>query len=99
MAKSLLALIELLLLGKAADGAKPNIILIYIDKLEFGDIVPFGSTKNRTPRLDQMARDGMRLTSFYAAPVCAVSRAQATTGCYGPRVSVPACSFRRARMG
>jgi arylsulfatase A-like enzyme len=36
-----------------------------------------------------MAREGMKLTSFYAAPVCSVSRAQLMTGCYGARVSVP----------
>ncbi len=37
-----------------------------------------------------MANEGMKLTSFYAAPVCSVSRAQLLTGCYGVRVDVPA---------
>src|ERR1700733_3833352 len=68
---------------------KPNIVLIFIDDMGYGDIGPFGSTKNRTPHLDRMAREGMKLTSFYAAPVCSVSRAQAMTGCYGQRVSLP----------
>ena len=36
-----------------------------------------------------MAKEGMKLTSFYAAPVCSASRAQLMTGCYAPRVSVP----------
>ena len=69
--------------------AKPNIVLIFIDDMGYGDIGPFGSTKNRTPNLDRMAREGMKLTSFYAAPVCSVSRAQVMTGCYGQRVSIP----------
>ena len=69
----------------AADTAparnKPNIILILIDDMGYGDIGPFGSTANRTPNLDRMAREGMKLTSFYAAPVCTPSRAQVLTGC------------------
>ena len=69
--------------------ARPNIVLIFIDDLGYGDIGPFGSTKNRTPNLDRMAKEGMKLTSFYAAPVCSVSRAQVMTGCYGQRVSIP----------
>ncbi len=73
----------------AADAARPNIVLILIDDMGYGDIGPFGSTKNRTPNLDRMAAEGMKLTSFYAAPVCSVSRAQVMTGCYGPRVSIP----------
>jgi arylsulfatase A len=56
---------------RAAEQARPpNIVLILIDDMGYGDIGPFGSTKNRTPALDRMAREGMKLTSFYAAPVC-----------------------------
>lgn len=47
----------------------------------YGDIGPFGSTKNRTPNLDRMAREGMKFTRFDAAPVCSVSRAQVMNGC------------------
>lgn len=68
---------------------KPNIVLIFVDDMGYGDVGPFGSTKNRTPNLDRMAKEGMKLTSFYAAPVCSVSRAQVITGCYGARVSIP----------
>jgi arylsulfatase A-like enzyme len=69
--------------------AKPNIVIIFIDDMGYGDIGPFGATKQKTPNLDRMAREGMKLTNFYAAPVCSVSRAQLLTGCYGARVSVP----------
>ncbi len=72
-----------------AASVRPNIVLIFIDDMGYGDIGPFGSKLNRTPNLDRMAREGMKLTSFYAAPVCSVSRAQVITGCYGQRVSIP----------
>ena len=78
-----------LTLQAIAATTKPNIILILADDMGYGDIGPFGSTKNRTPNLDRMAREGMRFTSFYAAPVCTPSRAQILTGCYAKRVSLP----------
>ncbi len=73
----------------ATKSTKPNFIIILADDMGYGDIGPFGSTKNRTPHLDRMAREGMRFTSFYAAPVCTPSRAQILTGCYAKRVSLP----------
>jgi len=104
--KTLLALTASLLLApplsgvaRHEPGAKPNIVLIFIDDMGYGDIGPFGSTKNRTPNLDQMAREGMKLTSFYAAPVCSVSRAQVLTGCYGVRVSIPGVFFPGGKEG
>ncbi|MEA3211641.1 MAG: arylsulfatase [Chthoniobacter sp.] len=81
----------------AAD--QPNIVLFFVDDLGYGDIGPFGSTKNRTPNLDRMAREGMKLTSFYAAPVCTPSRAQVLTGCYAKRVSLPNVIFPAAAIG
>jgi arylsulfatase A len=75
--------------GASPEPARPNFVVIFIDDMGYGDIGPFGATKQRTPNLDRMAREGMKLTSFYAAPVCSVSRAQLLTGCYGARVSVP----------
>ncbi|QOV90210.1 sulfatase family protein [Humisphaera borealis] len=75
---------------QAAEANRPNVVIIFIDDLGYGDIGPYGATKQKTPNLDRMAREGMKLTSFYAAPVCSVSRAQLLTGCYGARVSVPA---------
>ena len=79
----------------AAEGspARPNVVLLFIDDMGYGDIGPFGSTKNRTPNLDRMAPEGMKLTSFYAAPVCTASRAQMMTGCYAKRVSMPDVIF------
>jgi arylsulfatase A-like enzyme len=94
LSRSLALLLPLIVLPvplQAADDrpARPNVVVIFIDDLGYADIGPFGATKQKTPHLDRMAREGMKLTSFYAAPVCSVSRAQLLTGCYGARVSVP----------
>ncbi len=82
-----------------AAASKPNFILILADDLGYGDIGPFGSTRNRTPHLDRMAREGMQFTSFYAAPVCTPSRAQVLTGCYAKRVSLPNVLMPAAAIG
>jgi arylsulfatase A len=74
----------------AADNSRPNLVIILMDDMGYGDISPFNpKTKNRTPNLERMAKEGMKLTSFYAAPVCTPSRAQVLTGCYAKRVSLP----------
>ena len=89
--KTLALLLSLVLVpaGTAPqDSSKPNFIVINVDDLGTADIGPFGSKLNRTPNLDRMAREGRKLTSFYAAPVCSPSRASLMTGCY-PKRSLP----------
>ena len=66
----------------------PNFVIILMDDMGYGDIEPFGSKLNRTPNLNRMAAEGMKLTSFYCAPVCTPSRAQLMTGCYAKRVGL-----------
>ncbi len=44
----------------------PNIVFIIADDLGYGDVGAYGQTKIKTPRLDQMAREGTRFTQFYA---------------------------------
>jgi len=103
--KHLLALATLLLglfapIHAAEPARKPNVVLILIDDMGYGDISPINpNCKNRTPNLERMAREGMKLTSFYAAPVCSVSRAQVMTGCYGQRVSIPGVLSPGSRIG
>ena len=64
-----------------------NVIVIFTDDQGYQDLGCFGSPDIRTPRIDQMAKEGMRLTSFYSAnPVCSASRAALLTGCYPKRV-------------
>jgi len=69
--------------------AQPNFILIYADDLGYSDIGCFGSELNRTPALDKMADEGIRLTSFYSTSgVCTPSRSSLMTGCYPIRVGM-----------
>ena len=84
---------------RAADLARPNLVVILIDDMGYGDIGPFGSKLNRTPNLDRMAVEGMKLTSFYGAPVCTPSRAQMMTGCYAKRVSLPNVIYPSCPIG
>lgn len=67
------------LLGLAAE--KPNIIFIMADDLGYAELGCYGQKVIQTPRLDQMAQQGMRFTQFYAGcPVCAPSRSVLMTG-------------------
>jgi arylsulfatase A-like enzyme len=60
---------------------KPNIIFILADDLGYGDLGCFGQKRIKTPSLDKMAEQGMRLTQHYAgSTVCAPSRCVLMTG-------------------
>lgn len=85
--------------GQDSARRKPNFILFLCDDLGYGDIGAFGSTLNRTPQLDRMAREGMRLKSFYGNPVCTPSRAAFMTGCYAKRVAMPNVIFPSCATG
>jgi len=64
----------------------PNFVIVFLDDVGYGDLVSYGSTQNSTPRLDRMAREGTRFTSFYAQTVCGPSRGALMTGRYPGRV-------------
>ena len=82
----LFALLTVLSLNATA-AEKPNVILIMADDLGYQDLSCYGSEKLKTPVLDKLADDGIRLTSFYAgATVCTPSRMALLTGAYPPRV-------------
>lgn len=84
---ALFCLLCLPLLGHAAP--KPNVILIFADDLGYADLGCFGSTTIATPRLDQMAKEGIRLTDFHTdSPVCTPSRAALLTGTHAARIGL-----------
>ncbi|MGJ8676696.1 MAG: sulfatase family protein [Akkermansiaceae bacterium] len=72
-----------------AEITKPNIVIIYTDDQGYADLGCFGGNHVSTPRIDQMATEGAKLTSFYmGAPLCTPSRAALMTGCYPRRIDM-----------
>lgn len=70
----------------AAANPGPNILIIFTDDQGWGDLACYGNRKNRTPRLDRLAKEGTRFTSFYSQTVCGPSRSALLTGRY-PQIS------------
>ena len=84
----LLSVLCLSLSGFVLSGANPpNVILMMADDLGYNDLSCYGSKRQKTPVLDKLAKEGLRLTSFYAgATVCTPSRMALLTGAYPPRL-------------
>jgi arylsulfatase len=67
----------------------PNIIFIYADDMGYGDLGCYGAKAIKTPNIDRMAAEGLRLTSFYSvSPICTPSRAALMTGRYAARMGI-----------
>lgn len=77
--------LALLSIACSTEQTKPNFIIIFTDDQGYQDLGCFGSPNIKTPNIDQMADEGMKLTSFYAQTVCGPSRAALMTGCYPMR--------------
>ncbi|MBP9601899.1 MAG: sulfatase [Lutibacter sp.] len=74
---------------KLKETKKPNFIIVFTDDQGYADLSCFGGKHVSTPRIDQMAAEGAKLTSFYvAAPLCTPSRAALMTGSYPKRVNM-----------
>ncbi len=83
------AAIYLFVAASCAMARQPNFIVIFCDDLGYSDIGAFGSTNHRTPNIDRMAQEGVKLTSFYSTcPVCTPSRSSLMTGCYPKRIGM-----------
>ncbi len=79
---------------------KPNIVIIFTDDQGYQDIGCFGSPDIKTPHLDKMAAEGLKLTDFYAAQaVCSASRAGLLTGCYPNRLGVHGAFMPNSKQG
>ena len=83
-------LVSFVMLQSAVAEDRPNVVLMMADDLGYNDLSCYGSTKMRTPHLDRLARDGIRLTSFYSgSTVCTPSRMALLTGAYPTRLGWP----------
>jgi arylsulfatase A-like enzyme len=70
--------------------ARPNILLILVDDLGYGDLSGYGARDLRTPHLDALLARGVRSSHFYAnSPVCSPTRAALLTGRYPDLVGIP----------
>ena len=79
-ASKLTPLIVLLFAGILNAAERPNIVIIFTDDQGYGDLACYGNKKNKTPRLDQLAKEGTLFTSFYTQTVCGPSRSALLTG-------------------
>jgi arylsulfatase A-like enzyme len=77
---------------------KPNILVIFIDDMGFADPSCFGNPLMKTPHIDKLAAEGVKLTNFYVnSPICSASRVALTTGQYQGRWKIH--SFLNTRAG
>jgi arylsulfatase A-like enzyme len=91
--RNLVGMFAAVCFGAAAVGAAPltgpNVIIILTDDQGYADLGCFGGTQVETPRIDRMAAEGAKLTSFYVAgSVCTPSRSALMTGCYPKRIGL-----------
>jgi arylsulfatase A-like enzyme len=77
--------------GRAITAAgQPNVVLIVTDDVGYGDIGSYGAPDVKTPSIDSLARDGVKLTDFCAAPQCTPTRAALISGRYQQRFRLEA---------
>ncbi|MGB7347335.1 MAG: sulfatase [Pirellulaceae bacterium] len=87
-------------LANAADQSRPNVILIFIDDMGYGDVGFNGATVPKTPNLDRMAIEGMKFSDFYVGcAVCSGSRTALMTGCHYQRLSMNPVLFPNSSHG
>ena len=81
---------------------RPNILVILVDDLGYGDLSSYGAKDLFTPNIDKLMNSGMRFDNFYAnCPVCSPTRASLLTGCFPDMVGVPGVirTFTRDNFG
>lgn len=82
------------------DKKPPNVILIFMDDMGYGDLSCYGALDMRTPYLDQMAHEGIRFSNFLSGQaVCSASRAALLTGCYPNRIGISGALFPQSPVG
>ena len=83
--KAFLLLLIAILATSQLFAKQPNILFIFADDLGYEQLGCYGNLKNKTPHLDQMAKEGIRFARAYTSPVCTPSRMSVYTGMYTPR--------------
>lgn len=79
---------------------KPNIVLIFMDDMGYGDLGITGAHQYHTPTLDRLATEGVLFTNFLAVqPVCSASRAGLLTGMYPNRIGITGALFPNSKIG
>ncbi|MCK4959150.1 MAG: sulfatase-like hydrolase/transferase, partial [Planctomycetes bacterium] len=77
---------------------KPNIVLVFIDDMGWGDFSCFGNMKAKTPHIDTLASEGIRFEQFYVnSPICSPSRVAISTGQYPQRWRITSYLSNRAQ--
>jgi arylsulfatase A-like enzyme len=76
--------------ANASSQTRPNVVLIMMDDVGYGDYGSYGGRDIRTPNIDRLAKDGVRFTDFYAAPNCSPTRAALISGRYQQRSNIEA---------
>ena len=72
--------------GEATRGRKPNVVILFIDDLGYGDVACFGNKRIPTPHIDSLAKNGAKCTmSYITNPPCSPSRCSLITGMYAQR--------------
>jgi arylsulfatase A-like enzyme len=78
----------------------PNIVLIFMDDMGYGDPSCYGGLGYETPNMDKLAAEGIRFTNFLSAQaVCSASRAALMTGCYPNRIGISGALMPWAKNG
>ena len=86
-----LVLLPLMIFGEAKKQKQPNVVFIFADDLGWGDVGCYGNDFIDTPNIDQLAKDGMRFTDFYAAgAVCSPTRCAVQSGQNQARIGITA---------
>ena len=76
-------------IGSSALAQQPNVVIVNIDDMGWGDFNVYGSAYSQTPNIDRLASQGTRFTQFYTgAPICSPSRAALLTGQYAARSGI-----------
>ena len=87
-------------LWKKRPQSKPNIVVLFTDDLGYGDLACYGHPTIKTPNIDKMARQGMKLTQFYSASsVCSPSRAALLTGRLPKRTTIEGVVWPNHKSG